>query len=96
MLEKKLCYEIFYTIRLFCNQWKKRKIGSDVFYLCLAFKSFGWRLGKEEERVFSFCFLPLLTGRDGRDGRDGRKGFPGARGFAGPKGMKIFLREAEG
>ena len=52
-----------------------------------------WRLGREEEKVFSFCFLPLFTGRDGRDGI---KGFPGARGFPGPKGIKTFIREDEG
>ena len=54
------------------------------------------RLGREEEKVFLFCFFPLFTGRDGRDGRDGRKGFPGARGFPGPKGIKTFIREDEG
>ena len=43
--------------------------------------------------MFSFCSLPLFTGRDGRDGR---KGFPGARGFPGPKGIKTFIREDEG
>ena len=62
-----------------------------MYVICFwLFKVSGGDLVERKRDCFLFCFLPLFTGRDGRDGR---KGFAGPRGMPGPKGIKTFIRE---